>query len=112
MNYSENPDVLQAMIEAYVIDCIENKAPVCIPGCVLYLGLNSSADLYALEGEGGCKPHIARLKTHCEAYAISRLYSTTPTGSIFALKQLGWSDSVQKHTADVRITIEGKDAQL
>lgn len=112
MNYSENPEVLEAMVEAYVLDCAENKAPVSIPGCVLYLGLESTAELYAVGAVEGCERAIARLKTHCEAYAISRLYSTTPTGGIFALKQLGWSDSVQKHTADVRITIEGKDAQL
>lgn len=111
MNYEENPDSFAAMIEAYVIDCAGKNDIVTIPGCALFLGV-TKREIERLGATEGLAPGYELLKTYVEQYALRRLYSTQPTGGIFALKQMGYSDTPTKVTADVHVHLSAQDAKL
>jgi len=111
MIYDNDPELLEAMISAYVLNNAEEKLPVTIAGFALYLGI-PKRELEALGATGGCERPFELLKTHVEHYALARLYSNSPTGGIFALKQMGYSDTPAKVTADVHVHLSGTDGKL
>ena len=84
----ETPEQLEKAIEAY----FDAKPKVTITGLALHLGFCDRQSLYDYEEKEqySCIIKKARLRVEC-AYE-ENLATGTPTGSIFALKNMGWKD--------------------
>lgn len=107
----KNPEDLQNAIDAYFSTCepginhmgerTEPLDSVTITGLALYIGFESRQSLYDYEKNPEFSYIIKRAKLRVEVEYEKRLQSKNPTGSIFALKNMGWID---KH--EVNQTIE------
>jgi len=78
--------------EKYFADCRANNQPYLITGLALAVGLCSRQALIDYEAKPAFKDVVKRLKAVVERGYESRLYTGNPTGAIFALKNMGWSD--------------------
>jgi len=74
--------------------------PATIAGFALFLGFNSKQefDLYELKGRFRCIVKRAHLRI--EALYEKKLHLPSPTGAIFALKSMGWTDKPESKIAD------------
>jgi hypothetical protein len=69
----------------------ENKKPYTISGLANWLGVNRNRLNDYVKKEKFTHV-IETLKSKCEQYAEERLFGNNPTGSIFWLKNAGWTD--------------------
>jgi hypothetical protein len=106
-----NPDSLKIACDDYFEKCKEDKEPATITGLALALGFSTRKSLldYAEKIEFVNTIKKARLKVECEYE--KRLSGSSPTGAIFALKNMDWHDRSELTGADgkdlnPRITIE------
>ena len=120
----ETPEDLQGKIDTYIIDCpdtqtcytsdgaeFEKKIPT-ISGMAYYLGFQDRQSMYDYEKKDdrfSCIVKRARL--YMEKHYEQLTQGKSPTGAIFALKNMGWKDKSEiehevKKTPDVNITIE------
>jgi hypothetical protein len=90
----------------YFAEQDKNAQPYTITGLANYLD-TSRETLMNYEERDEYFDTIKKLKQKCEEYAEIRLFSSTPTGAIFALKNFGWKD---KQETD--ITSGGKPLPL
>ena len=74
----------------------EYKRPPTLTGLAIALDLSSRHQLYELEKRKGYEEQallIKKARLHIENYAEERLHTAQkPTGTIFALKNMGWTD--------------------
>lgn len=98
----DTPEQLEQAIKEYFTN--DNK-PFTITGIALWLGFCDRQSLYDYEKkpEFSCMIKEARLRVE-NAYE-EKLSANNPTGSIFALKNMGWRDKVETGFTDT----EGKD---
>lgn len=83
--------------------------PATITGLALHIGFESRQSIYDYEKSGTFSYIVknARLRVECEYE--KRLMTDKPTGPIFALKNMGWSDKIDQdisHSGGVSITFE------
>lgn len=108
----QSVEELEEKIEAYFADCLDkgykdnsgvhHPEPLTITGLSLALGTTRKTLLdYEEKGEFSYTVKIA--KTHVENYAEKRLFGTSPTGAIFALKNYGWRDASQQETINTNL---------
>lgn len=78
----------------YVEKCMEgDKCKVTISGMAYHLGFASRQSMYDYEERGDEFSYaIKRLRLFVESCYEAALYSQSPTGGIFALKNMGWKD--------------------
>jgi len=92
-----SPDEMLERGYAYFDQCKANESPILITALALALGL-SGREAFA---EYGRRPEfsdaVKELKSVCESYAESRIYSNNAAGAIFALKNYGWTDQLNLH---------------
>jgi hypothetical protein len=100
----KTPEEMQAAIDQFFEP--ENK-PFTITGLAIYLGFCDRQSLYDYEkrDEYSCIIKSARLKV--ENGYENNLHANNPTGSIFALKNMGWKDKVETGFTDK----EGNDVR-
>lgn len=74
---------------------LRQPEPATITGMALFLGFSSRQSIYDYEENGEFSYAIksARLRVECEYE--KRLSGNSPTGAIFALKNLGWKDKTE-----------------
>jgi len=84
--------------------CKESGEPITITG--LCIALKTFRDVlidYASGKYNDTDPEfsnaIKELKQVCENFAETKLFTTTPTGAIFALKNYGWVDKQQNEVS-------------
>lgn len=72
------------------------EQPATITGLALFLGFSDRQSLYDYEEreEFSCIIKRARLRVECEYE--KKLSYQSPTGSIFALKNMGWKDKTEQ----------------
>lgn len=88
-----------------VRECIREPENVTITGLALYLGFESRQSFYDNEKRNGFSYIIKRARMRVENGYENRLIdSKNPTGSIFALKNMGWTD---KQEIDQRTELSG-----
>jgi hypothetical protein len=94
------PEEMQKAIDAYFQD---NERRT-VTGLALHLGFTSRADLIRYEGYSE-EYHYAlkRAKLKIEAYYEEHLVESGAGGSIFALKNFGWSD---KHEIEQNVRVD------
>jgi hypothetical protein len=114
----ENAEQIRKAGYEYFDQCKESESPITITGLCMALGTFRVTLLqYASGKHDDVDPEfvntIKELKQVCENYAESRLFTTTPTGAIFALKNYDWSDRVQNEVSgpggapiESKVTIE------
>lgn len=80
---------------------VRNPEPATITGLALFLGFESRQSIYdyAKDGRFSYIVKSAQLRVECEYE--KKLSGNTPTGSIFALKNMGWKDKTE---SDVNMT--------
>lgn len=92
----KNSAEMDRLVDEYRAQCLADKEPVTLTGLILHLGLSSrqSLDDYGKRPEFIDSVKRAKLIVECEYE--KRLANVSPTGAIFALKNMGWSDR-QEH---------------
>ena len=95
----ETPEELETMIDQYFE---ENGTDVTVSGLAYYLGFDSRFSMYDYKEKPEFTHIIKRASLFIESNYEKKLSTTAPTGSIFALKNMGWKD---KHEQE----ITGKD---
>lgn len=131
--YYESPESLQEGIDAYFDyikgEFIENKQveedgsittqrivvrypePATITGLALYLGFNDRQSLYDYQEKGEFTCIVKKARTLIECEYEKRLAGQSPTGAIFALKNMGWKDKTElQHSGDQESPIIFKKA--
>jgi hypothetical protein len=70
--------------------------PPTITGLTLFMGFESRQSFYDYcDKDGGFAYALKRHRTRIECLYEQNLHGTTPTGSIFALKNMGWKDKTE-----------------
>lgn len=106
----KTPEELQDKIDEYLKYIKEEKSFTTITGLALYLGFESRQSLYDYEKKEEYSYIIKRAKLFVElGYELS-LREGSPTGAIFALKNMGWADKQEviqetKQTGTLKIEI-------
>ncbi len=88
-----NSKELEKKIQEYFED--DSERPLTITGLCLYCGFESRQSFYDLEKREGFSYTIKKSRLRIENAYEKNLHDKNPTGSIFALKNLGWSDHQQ-----------------
>jgi hypothetical protein len=123
-----NPNELKTKIEEY---CLQSESrveenddgstttitgrPLTITGLAYFLGFESRQSFYDYEKHAEFSYIIKRARLRIECDYEERLNSKNPTGPIFALKNMGWSDRQeidQKTQHSGGISISWKDPEL
>jgi hypothetical protein len=66
--------------------------PALLTGLVLFLGFSSRQEFEAHERQGRYKKQLRKAWLRVEAEYEKKLHQQAPTGAIFALKSMGWTD--------------------
>jgi hypothetical protein len=114
--FYDNPIDLQKAIDNYFLNPPERKtiyiegAPIEIPvlticGLALYLGFSTRKSLLDYDEKEEFVNIIKKAKTRIENNYEQNLQFPNPTGSIFALKNMGWSDKTEiEHSGNIKET--------
>lgn len=101
--------------EKYIV----NPSPLTITGLALYLGFESRQSFYDYEKKEEYSYIIKRARLAIESCYEEGLHYKTPTGSIFALKNMGWFDRQEFSGVDGKplipehkLTPEERDAEI
>lgn len=90
----DDPDKLINRIGEY----FDNNDKYTITGLCLYLGFSSRQSFYDYEERDAFSYIIKRARLVIESMYEEKLITNTPTGAIFALKNMGWIDKQEvKH---------------
>lgn len=98
-----SPDEMKIKIDEYFTDCPDKRKVVTkegivvmpsitITGLCLFLGFESRQSFYDYEKKPEFSYIIKKARLCVERYYEQGLQLSTPTGSIFALKNMGWFD--------------------
>jgi hypothetical protein len=98
---------LENKIEEYRLDCIAKESNPTITGLAYFLGFSDRRSFYDYEKKEKFTHTIKRARLWIESIYESRLFSQSPTGSIFALKNFGWKDKTElEHSGDRKNPIQ------
>jgi hypothetical protein len=96
----DSVDDLETMCNEYFD--VTNKP--CVSGLALYLGFADKSTLYEYRDREEFSYPIKKALTRIELYHESRLSENSVTGSIFALKNMGWKDKVEtEHSGEIAV---------
>jgi hypothetical protein len=110
-----SPEALDEAVDAYVAQCKAEDEPITWTGLALGLGFHGRGELDNYEGYDGFSHSVKRAKAIVQHAYERRLHGNSPTGAIFALKNMGWSDRHEVTGADgqpLQVHISGSDADL
>lgn len=102
----DTQEELQAAVDGYFTHITTTKEPATVTGLALYIGFESRQSIYDYEEDGQFSYIIknARLRVECE-YEKRLSTAQSPTGAIFALKNMGWKDKSElEHLTPVPVT--------
>jgi len=84
---------LEEKIIEYFDYCTDNKVTITICGLALFVGFNSRTSFYDYGDKQEFMYIIKKARTVVEMCYEERLSGNSPTGAIFALKNMEWKDS-------------------
>jgi hypothetical protein len=106
-------DEADKRIDGYITDCEEQDTPVTLTGLCIALGFNSKDTFYNYAKDPAFSDSIKRARLYIENAYEKRLHGNSPTGSIFALKNMDWKDQKDlKGDLTVRDATGLSDAEL
>src|SRR5687767_13811577 len=88
----ETPDLLQDKIDEYFSSLADKKEPPTISGMCLFLGFESRQSFHDYAEKEEFSYTIKKSRLRIESEYEKKLHAQNPAGSIFALKNLGWTD--------------------
>lgn len=88
----DSPEDFDAKVLEYKNHCKEEKEPVTWTGLALFLGFSSRQSIDEYLKYDGFSDSVKRAKMLVEFSYERNLHSGSPSGSIFALKNFGWTD--------------------
>lgn len=107
----DKPEDLQHKIEEYFDSCTLGTMPqnLTITGLALYVGFESRQSFYDYEKRPEFSYVIKRARLQVENGYEQRLFGNNPTGPIFALKNMGWTDKQEiaqttEHSGSLSVT--------
>jgi hypothetical protein len=103
----ETADDLEKAIEAYFQEMKKSKGIVTISGLAYHLGFVSRQSIYDYKEREEFSYILKRATFFVESCYEEKLSGSSPTGAIFALKNMGWKDKVETGFTDS----QGKDTQ-
>lgn len=91
----ETPELMEQAISLYLQTCEAEKKKPTITRLALALGFESRQSFYDYEEREGFSYIIKRARLEVEAGYEDGLRENNCTGSIFALKNMGWRDKTE-----------------
>jgi len=88
----ETPEEMDALFESYCKLCSEDEIPITLTGAILALGLSSKEAFYQYGRRAEFVDSVKKIRLAVENAYETNLHRTGCTGSIFALKNMGWHD--------------------
>lgn len=88
----DSPEKLQEAAELYIAECEEKSIRPTITKLCYRLGFDSRQSFYDYEKREQFSYIIKRLRLFIESGYEEALSQNSPTGAIFALKNMGWKD--------------------
>jgi len=106
----QTPEEFEERSELYFATCEANEKRPTINGLVLALGLTSRQSLHNYEGRPEFMDAVKRARTVIEAAWEDGLTGSNAAGTIFWLKNQGWSDKQEtelygREGAPIRYTV-------
>ena len=99
----ETPEEFTARAEAYFADCAEREAVPTVNGLSLALGMTRETLLRYAE-KPGFSDAVKMVRTRLEAAWEERLAGPNAAGTIFWLKNQGWTDRTEQ-LIDAKVTM-------
>lgn len=96
----DTPESMQQAIDLYFKTCKAEKCMPTITKLCYELGFESRQSFYDYEKREEFSYVIKRARLLVESGYEERLQSQSPTGAIFALKNMGWKDKVETGFTD------------
>lgn len=90
-----SPDTFNDRVNEYVIHCEEKEEPITWTGLALFLGFSSRQSIDEYLEYDGFSDSVKRAKMIVENAYEKRLQGNSPTGAIFALKNMNWKDKTE-----------------
>ena len=103
----ETPEEMETVLTEYFQECTDNDEWPLVTGLTLYLGFAGRKSLYEyINKYKEFSNLLKRALTTVELAYESKLSTTTPTGAIFALKNMGWRDKQElEHSGNVKVDL-------
>lgn len=79
----------------FITEIVRYPEPATVTGLILYLGFSHREALSDYEKREGFSDIVRRARMRVEHSYECKLSSNLPTGSIFALKNMGWKDKTE-----------------
>jgi hypothetical protein len=89
----DSPEQFDQTVDRYVEEVGEYGDPVTLTGLIMALGLSSRQSLAHYEERPEFCDSVRRAKLRVEHEYEKRLFSSSSSGAIFALKNFGWSEN-------------------
>ena len=86
------PEEFDRLVEEYRLDREVNQKPILMTGMARYLGFASRQSFFDYGKAPEFAYSVARAKLLVEEEYESKLHGPNPTGGIFGLKNMGWTD--------------------
>ena len=90
------PEDFEAAFDAAAAKLVEEGRPFTLSGLLYHMGIRSRQTLSDYEEIDGFSGPVKKLRQFVEMHYEDRLHGNSPTGAIFALKNMGWKDR-QEH---------------
>lgn len=87
-----SPEAFEAAVTAYFEKCEHEERPPTMAGMALFMGFADRQSFYDYEKLPEYATATRRARARVEQHHEERMSGNTPTGSIFWLKNHGWSD--------------------
>lgn len=101
----DSEEELIEMVNKYFESLEADEERPTLTGLALFLGMASRQSLYDYEKEGRFSYIIKAARSRVEYAHEMNLYESGCAGSIFALKNMGWSDKQEhEHSGELGIT--------
>ena len=88
----KTPKEFDELVDQYVAQCKVDDEPITWTGMALALGFYGKDELSNYAQYEGFSRSVKRARAIVERSYEARLNGNSPTGAIFALKNMGWSD--------------------
>lgn len=104
----DSPEAFEQKVYEYQEHCEETREPVTWTGLALFMGFSSRQSINEYKNYDGFSDAVKKAQTFVEWHYEMRLCGDKPTGAIFALKNMGWSDKQQIEHSE-KVTDDGSN---
>lgn len=111
----DTPEQFDAKVQEYYHHCMEKGEPITWTGLALFMGFSSRQSIDEYAKYAGFSDSSKKAKLMVEWAYEKRLLENNAAGSIFVLKNMGWSDKqeldvTQKSTVKVSADMSPQEA--